>query len=89
MWSEYERSFNLCDQFNQALVDKSWPHHYGGQTHSSEIEASMDLVFTVTLVNVWNMWRSLNVQERHGVDFKSAMELLAIEIVGHLAKPKK
>ena len=86
---ECEASFALCDKFNQALVDKSWPHHYGGQTHTSEIEASMDLIFTVTLVNVWNMWRSLNVRERDQVEFKSAMELLAIEIVGHLEVKKK
>jgi hypothetical protein len=81
---EYEASFALCDKFNLALVDKGWPHKYGGQTHTSEIEASMDLIFTVTLVNVWNIWRSLNVAERDGVQFKEAMELLAIEIVHHL-----
>jgi len=82
--AEYEASFAECDKFNALLVDKSWPHNYGGQAYTSETQAASDLLFTATLLNIWNMWRSLNVRERSEVSFREAMEQLATEIVGRL-----
>ena len=55
---------------------------YGGRFYSSEIEASSDLMFTVMIVSLWSLWRSLNVDARLRTSYKEFCMQLGLEIMG-------
>ena len=57
---EYKAMFSICDKFNRALHDRTWPHRHGGGTHVGDWNAVHDFYFSSTLQNVFNAWRCLN-----------------------------
>ena len=78
---EYQYNFASCDKYNRRLHDKSWPHRYAGGTISVEYRAGHDFLFTCALVNLHQLWKSLDFAERKTESFKQFTEALAKEIV--------
>jgi hypothetical protein len=81
-FDHYEAAFNVCDVFNRQLHDKSWPYRYSGKAITSEYQAGSDYLFTVAVVNMWNYWRSLDVEHRHTMTYEQFCTDLAVAVMG-------
>lgn len=52
----YKKTFNVCDQFNRKLHDRTWPHKKGGRNRLGEKGAQHDFIFTCILMNTFNAY---------------------------------
>jgi len=58
-WLEYKLSFSVCDEFNRALADTTYPFR------RSSWESNFDDLFTSTIfINIANIWKSLDFDAR-------------------------
>jgi hypothetical protein len=79
--SEWLNHFSGVDQFNRRLNDKGWPHKCGGRLDRAEQRAASNYVFTVLLVNLHHLWKSLS-GDRSDLSFSEFCDMLALELMG-------
>ena len=82
-YSYYKNMFDVCDSFNRALHDRSWPHTRGGGGISGDIGSHHDFLMACILQNVRNAWFALNATDQRTYSFEVMMKDLAHELYSY------
>ena len=82
-YSHCEQMLKVCDTFNSALHDKSWPHPRGGNGVRGDLGCHHDFIMACIMQNVRNAWFALNVCDPSSVSFEEMMTDLAMDIYTH------
>lgn len=83
LYDLYKLTFSVCDNFNRALHDRTWPHRHGGGTKMGALASLNDFYFSSILQNVLNSWFSLNPKYGVNYNFKETSIELADELYGY------
>ena len=73
----YKHMFDICDDFNRALHDNSWPHPRGGNGVQGDLARHHDFIMACILQNIQNAWLAQNVSDPFSVTSEEMMTELA------------
>ena len=82
-YSYYKNMFDVCDSYNRALHDRSWPHPRGGAGTAGDMGCRHDFLMACILQNIRNAWLALNAVEPSTYSFENMMKDLAYELYTH------
>jgi hypothetical protein len=82
-YSYYKNMFEVCDNYNRALHDRSWPHPRGGAGTSGDLGCHHDFLMACVLQNIRNAWLVLNATDPLLYPFEDIMKDLAYELYSY------
>ena len=82
-YSHYKNMFEICDNFNRALHDRSWPHPRGGKGIQGDMGCHHDFLMACVMQNVRNAWFALSETDPLSYSFEDMMKDLAYELYSY------
>ena len=82
-YSYYKNMFEVCDNFNRALHDRSWPHPRGGKGTPGDMGCHHDFLMACVMQNIRNAWLVLNATDPLSYSFEDMMKDLAYELYSY------
>jgi hypothetical protein len=79
----YKSMFELCDNFNRNLHDKTWPHVRGGKGVLGHFGRASDFYLGCILQNTFNLTEELTPANTENVCFELKCDVLATELFRH------
>lgn len=80
----YNVTFNVCDEYNLALLDRSWPHRKGGHNRFGEKGMIHNFFLTCILMNTFNAFFQTQKINYSNFDFKAQCLKLSDELCTHV-----
>ena len=78
-YDHYNSLFSMCDNFNRALHDRTWPHKHGGSGVAGDLGHQHNFALSIVLQNTFNAYNCA-----HGIDtfdFREYCENLADQLI--------
>jgi hypothetical protein len=82
-YESYKVMFGMCDIFNRAFHDRSWPHKRSGGGRTGEIGRHHDFLMTCILQNTRNAYHAIMGTDQHRPEFKRFCIDLSNQIFDH------
>lgn len=82
VYENYKSFFDVCDNFNRALHDRTYPHKRGGKATSGDIGRHHDFLLACVLQNTRNAYQTARGIDIEDESFREFCDLLADQIIG-------
>jgi hypothetical protein len=79
-YSHYKNMFEICDNFNRALHDRSWPHPRGGKGIPGDMGCHHDFLMACIMQSVRNAWLALSETDPSSHSFEEMMKDFAYDL---------
>lgn len=87
IYDHYKVGFRGCDVFNQQMHGRTWPFRSTGYSKAGtggESGNIWDYLFTTLLLNAFNLWKDVDIENRGDVSFKDFTHELALDVLAKL-----